>query len=131
MEENLRWLDPSDDEHWEKLTDNALLDRMNDDNADPSWAMLELLARSRGSVLCKACFELLPKARVGLHAARTSLPPPPPRLSGAPARWLTARGRRAHFADCLPRLVPRGFSMGLDLGPGAVAPSPRLSLIHI
>ena len=30
-----------------KLTDkNALLDRMNDDNCDPSWAMLELLARS-------------------------------------------------------------------------------------
>ena len=46
-EENLRWLDPSDDEHWAKLTDkNALLDRMNDDNCDPSWAMLELLARS-------------------------------------------------------------------------------------
>ena len=45
-EENLRWLDPSDDKHWEKLTDNALLDRMNDDNSDPSWAMLELLARS-------------------------------------------------------------------------------------
>ena len=51
--------------------------------------------RASREALCKACFELLPRARVGLHAARTSLPPPPPRLSGAPARWLTARGRRA------------------------------------
>ena len=51
--------------------------------------------RASREALCKACFELLPRARMGLHAARTSLPPPPPRLSGAPARWLTARGRRA------------------------------------
>ena len=44
VEENLRWLDPSNDEHWAKLTDSALVDRMNDDQSDP--AMLELLARS-------------------------------------------------------------------------------------
>ena len=52
---------------------------------------------SRGS-RCKACFELLPRARVGWHTARTLLPPPPPRSSGAPVRWLMARGRRASGA---------------------------------
>ena len=46
VEENLRWLDPSDDEHWAKLTDSALVARMNDDQSDPPWAMLQLLARS-------------------------------------------------------------------------------------
>merc|ERR1712194_856292 len=33
VEENLRWLDPSDDEHWAKLTDSALVARMNDDRS--------------------------------------------------------------------------------------------------
>ena len=37
--------------------------------------------RASREALCKACFELLPRARVGLHAARTSLPPPPPFFS--------------------------------------------------
>jgi hypothetical protein len=46
VEENLRWLDPSDDKHWAKLTDSALVARMNDDQSDPPWAMLQLLARS-------------------------------------------------------------------------------------
>ena len=52
---------------------------------------------------CKACFELLPRARVGWHTARTLLPPPPPRSSGAPVRWLMARGRRASGVAAAPR----------------------------
>ena len=51
--------------------------------------------RAAREARCKACFELLPRARVGWHTARTLLPPPPPRSSGAPVRWLMARGRRA------------------------------------
>ena len=52
---------------------------------------------------CKACFELLRRARVGWHTARTLLPPPPPRSSGAPVRWLMARGRRASGVAAAPR----------------------------
>ena len=52
---------------------------------------------------CKTCFELLPRARVGWHTARTLLPPPPPRSSGAPVRWLMARGRRASGVAAAPR----------------------------
>ena len=52
-------------------------------------------ARCSREARCKACFELLPRVRVGWHTARTLLPPPPPRSSGAPVRWLMARGRRA------------------------------------
>ena len=50
-----------------------------------------------------ACFELLPRARVGWHTARTSVPPPPPCSSGAPVRWLMARGRRASGVAAAPR----------------------------
>ena len=46
--------------------------------------------RAAREAQCKACFELLPRARVGWHTARTSVPPPPPRSSGAPVRWLMA-----------------------------------------
>ena len=60
VEENLRWLDPSDDEHWAKLTDSALVARMNDDQSDPPWAMLQLLARSG-----KAAADLLVLANGG------------------------------------------------------------------
>ena len=37
------------------------------------------------------------------HAARTSLPPLPPRSGGVPAQWLTARGRRASGVAAAPR----------------------------
>ena len=40
---------------------------------------------------------------MGWHTARTLLPPPPPRSSGAPVRWLTARGRRASGVAAAPR----------------------------
>ena len=47
LQENLRWLDPSDDMHWDKLkTSGDLVAWVNDDQSDPSWKMLELLARS-------------------------------------------------------------------------------------
>ena len=59
--------------------------------------------RAAREARCKACFELLPRARVGWHTARTSVPPPPPRSSGAPVRWLMARGRRASGGDAAPR----------------------------
>ena len=65
-------------------------------------ALLESEAR------CKACFELLPRARVGWHTARTSVPPPPPRSSGAPVRWLMARGRRASGIAAAPRSPAAG-----------------------
>ena len=35
--------------------------------------------RAAREARCKACFELLPRARVGWHTSRTLLPPPPPR----------------------------------------------------
>ena len=59
--------------------------------------------RAAREARCKACFELLPRARVGWHTARTSVPPPPPRSSGAPVRWLMARGRRASGVAAAPR----------------------------
>ena len=59
--------------------------------------------RAARDARCKARFALLPRARVGWHAARTSLPPLPPRSSGAPAQWLTARGRRASGVAAAPR----------------------------
>ena len=40
---------------------------------------------------------------MGWHTARTLLPPPPPRSSGAPVRWLMARGRRARGVAAAPR----------------------------
>ena len=40
---------------------------------------------------------------MGWHTARTLLPPPPPRSSGAPVRWLMARGRRASGVAAAPR----------------------------
>ena len=60
-------------------------------------------ARWRRKARCKACFELLPRAKVGWHTARTLLPPPPPRSSGALVRWLMARGRRASGVAASPR----------------------------
>ena len=59
--------------------------------------------RAAREARCMACFELLPRARVGWHTARTSVPPPPPRSSGAPVRWLMARGRRASGVAAAPR----------------------------
>ena len=59
--------------------------------------------RAAREARCKACFELLRRARVGWHTARTLLPPPPPRSSGAPVRWLMARGRRASGVAAAPR----------------------------
>ena len=59
--------------------------------------------RAAREARCKACFELLPRARVGWHTARTLLPPPPPRSSGAPVRWLMAKGRRASGVAAAPR----------------------------
>ena len=68
------------------------------------WACRRRRAlRAAREARCKACFELLPRARVGWHAARTSLPPLPPRSGGAPAQWLTARGRRASGVAAAPR----------------------------
>ena len=60
-------------------------------------------ARAAREARCKACFELLPRARVGWHTARTLLPPHPPRSSGAPVQWLMARGRRASGVAAAPR----------------------------
>jgi hypothetical protein len=61
--------------------------------------------RAAREARCKACFELLPRARVGWHTARTLLPPPPPRSSGAPVDggWLMARGRRVSGVAAAPR----------------------------
>ena len=59
--------------------------------------------RAAREARCKACFELLRRARVGWHTARTLLPPPPPHSSGAPVRWLMARGRRASGVAAAPR----------------------------
>ena len=59
--------------------------------------------RAARDARCKARFALLPRARVGWHAVRTSLPPLPPRSSGAPAQCLTARGRRASGVAAAPR----------------------------
>ena len=68
------------------------------------WACRRRRAlRAAREARCKACFELLPRARVGWHTARTLLPPPPPRSSGAPVRWLMARGRRASGVAAAPR----------------------------
>ena len=66
--------------------------------------------RAAREARCKACFELLPRARVGWHTARTLLPPPPPRPSGAPVRWLMARGRRASGVAAAPRSRAAGAS---------------------
>jgi hypothetical protein len=64
--------------------------------------------RAARDARCKARFALLPRARVGWHAARISLPPLPPRSrggarEGGPAQWLTARGRRASGVAAAPR----------------------------
>ena len=59
--------------------------------------------RAAREARCKACFELLPRARVGWHTTRTSVPPPTPRSSGVPVRWLMARGRRASGVAAAPR----------------------------
>ena len=68
------------------------------------WACRRRRAlRAAREARCKACFELLPRARVGWHTARTLLPPPPPRSSGAPVRWRMARGRRASGVAAAPR----------------------------
>ena len=63
--------------------------------------------RAAREARCKACFELLRRARVEWHTARTLLPPPPPRSSGAP-RWLMARGRRASGVAAAPRSCAAG-----------------------
>ena len=57
---------------------------------------------SRGSVqgVLRAPAEA---ARVRWHTAKTLLPPPLPRSSGAPVRWLMARGRRASGVAAAPR----------------------------
>ena len=57
--------------------------------------------RAAREAWCKVCFELLPRARVGWHTARTLLPPP--RSSGAPVRWLLVRGWRASGVAAAPR----------------------------
>ena len=59
--------------------------------------------RAAREARCKACFELLPRARVGWHTTRTSVPPPTPCSSGVPIRWLMARGRRASGVAAAPR----------------------------
>ena len=72
--------------------------------------------RAAREARCKACFELLPRARVGWHTTRTSVPPPPPRSSGAAVRWLMARGRRASGVAAAPRPRPReGDNQGRKL----------------
>ena len=68
--------------------------------------------RAAREARCNACFELLPRARVGWHTVRTSVPPPPPRSSGAPVRWLLARGRRASGVAVAPRSHTAGVSGG-------------------
>ena len=68
--------------------------------------------RAAREARCKACFELLPRARVGWHTARTSVPPPPPSSSGAPVRWLMARGRRASGVAAAPRSHAAGAPAG-------------------
>ena len=68
--------------------------------------------RAAREARCNACFELLPRARVGWHTVRTSVPPPPPRSSGAPVRWLLARGRRASGVAVAPRSHAAGVSGG-------------------
>ena len=60
----------------------------------------------------------MPRARVGWHTARTLLPPPPPRSSGAPVRWLMARGRRASGVAA----APRSRAAGAPATPAAGAP---------
>ena len=68
--------------------------------------------RAAREARCKACFELLPRARVGWHTTRTSVPPPPPRSSGAAVRWLMARGRRASGVAIAPRSHAAGAPAG-------------------
>ena len=68
--------------------------------------------RAAREARCKACFELLPRARVGWHTARTLVPPPPPRSSGAAVRWLMARGRRASGVAVAPRSHAAGAPAG-------------------
>ena len=50
--------------------------------------------RAAQEARCKACFELLPRARVGWHTARTLLPPPPPRRLER-STGTVAHGKRA------------------------------------
>ena len=57
---------------------------------------------SRGSV--QGVLRAPAKGEDGLaHTVRTSLLPPPSRSSGAPVRWLMARGRRASGVAAAPR----------------------------
>jgi len=56
---------------------------------------------------CKACFELLrPAEGEGgvAHREVLTVPPPPPRSSGAPVRWPMARGRRASGVAAAPTI---------------------------
>ena len=77
------------------------------------WACRRRRAlRAAREARCKACFELLPRARVGWHTTRTSVPPPPPRSSGAAVRWLMARGRRASGVAVAPRSHAAGAPAG-------------------
>ena len=77
------------------------------------WACRRRRAlRAAREARCKACFELLPRARVGWHTTRTSVAPPPPRSSGAAVRWLMARGRRASGVAVAPRSHAAGAPAG-------------------
>ena len=46
MQRNVCWLDPSHEKHWANLTTSDFVARVNDDQSNPSWKMLQLLARS-------------------------------------------------------------------------------------
>ena len=63
-------------------------------------ALLERLGARRASSSCRG------RARVGWHTARTLLPPPSPRSSGAPVRWLMAEGGARAASPPLQGLAP-------------------------
>ena len=81
--------------------------------------------RAAREARCKACFELLPRARVGWHTTRTSVPPPTPRSSGAPVRWLMARGRRASGVAAAPRSHAAGAPAARRRRAGRAPPARR------
>jgi hypothetical protein len=62
--------------------------------------------RAAREARCKACFELLPRACEGGVAHREDLPPPSPRSSRAPVRWLMAEGGARAASPPLQGLAP-------------------------